>query len=116
MSVTQAEGRVQPNSPYSTDSDISAEQQAARDRAKAQQRKWMAANLGIRIVSLVIVLGGWEYVGRQINPVLFTYPTAVGAAAIKMIGSGELWQYLSQRLIVLGADWLLPSSSASPWV
>jgi len=103
MSVTQAEGRVQPNSPYSTDSDISAEQQAARDRAKAQQRKWMAANLGIRIVSLVIVLGGWEYVGRQINPVLFTYPTAVGAAAIKMIGSGELWQYLSQSLIVLGA-------------
>jgi len=103
MSVTQAEGRVQPNSPYSTDSDISAEQQAARDRAKAQQRNWMAANLGIRIVSLVIVLGGWEYVGRQINPVLFTYPTAVGAAAIKMIGSGELWQYLSQSLIVLGA-------------
>ena len=103
MSVTQAERRVQPNSPYSTDSDISAEQQAARDRAKAQQRKWMAANLGIRIVSLVIVLGGWEYVGRQINPVLFTYPTAVGAAAIKMIGSGELWQYLSQSLIVLGA-------------
>ena len=103
MSVSQAERRVQPNSPYSTDSDISAEQQAARDRAKAQQRKWMAANLGIRIVSLVIVLGGWEYVGRQINPVLFTYPTAVGAAAIKMIGSGELWQYLSQSLIVLGA-------------
>jgi len=103
MSVTQAEGRVQPNSPYSTDSDISAEQQAARDRAKAQQRRWMATNLGIRIVSLVIVLGGWEYFGRQVNPVLFTYPTAVGAAAIKMIGSGELWQYLSQSLIVLGA-------------
>jgi NitT/TauT family transport system permease protein len=103
MSVTQAERTIEPNAPYSTDSDISAEQQAARDRAKAQQRKWMAANLGIRIVSLVIVLGGWEYVGRQINPVLFTYPTAVGAAAIKMIGSGELWQYLSQSLIVLGA-------------
>lgn len=103
MSVTQAERRVQPDSPYSTDSDISAEQQVARDRAKAQQRKWMAVNLGIRIVSLVIVLGGWEYFGRQVNPVLFTYPTAVGAAAIKMIGSGELWQYLSQSLIVLGA-------------
>lgn len=103
MSVTQAERTIEPNAPYSTDSDISAEQQAARDRAKAQQRKWMAANLAIRIISLVIVLGGWEYFGRQVNPVLFTYPTAVGAAAIKMIGSGELWQYLSQSLIVLGA-------------
>jgi len=103
MSVTQAETRVPPRSPYPTDSDISAEQQAAQDRAKTQQRKWMAANVAIRIISLVLVLGGWEYFGRQVNPVLFTYPTAVARAAIKMIGSGELWQYLSQSLIVLGA-------------
>jgi NitT/TauT family transport system permease protein len=103
MSVTQAESRVPPHSPYPTDSDISAEQQAAQDRAKTQQRKSMAANVAIRIISLVLVLGGWEYFGRQVNPVLFTYPTAVARAAIKMIGSGELWQYLSQSLIVLGA-------------
>ena len=103
MSVTQAETRVPPRSPYPPDSDISAEQQAAQDRAKTQQRKWMAANVAIRIISLVLVLGGWEYFGRQVNPVLFTYPTAVARAAIKMIASGELWQYLSQSLIVLGA-------------
>ena len=103
MSVTQAESRVPPHSSYPTDSDISAEQQAAQERAKTQQRKSMAANVAIRIISLVLVLGGWEYFGRQVNPVLFTYPTAVARAAIKMIGSGELWQYLSQSLIVLGA-------------
>jgi len=103
MSVIQAESRVPPHSSYPTDSDISAEQQAAQDRAKTQQRKWRAANVAIRFISLVIVLGGWEYFGRQVNPVLFTYPTAVARAAIKMIGSGELWQYLSQSLIVLGA-------------
>ena len=102
MSVTQAESRVPLHSPYPTDSDISAEQQAAQDRAKTQQRKWRTANVAIRIISLLIVLGGWEYFGRQVNPVLFTYPTAVARAAIKMIGSGELWQYLSQSLIVLG--------------
>ena len=51
----------------------------------------------------LVVLGGWEYVGRQINPVLFTYPTAVADAAVKMIASGELWKYLSQSLIVLFA-------------
>jgi sulfonate transport system permease protein len=103
MSVTQAKSRAQRHSPSALDSDISAEQQAARYRAKAQQRNWMAANVAIRIVSLVVVLGGWEYFGRQINPVLFTYPTAVAMAAVKMIASGELWQYLSQSLIVLGA-------------
>ena len=103
MSVTQAEHRAPQQSTYPTDSDISAEQQAAYDRAKTQQHKWMAANIAIRITSLILVLGGWEYFGRQVNPVLFTYPTAVARAAIKMIGSGELWQYLSQSLIVLGA-------------
>src|SRR5919108_4338037 len=103
MSVTQTKSRAQRHSPSALDSDISADQQAARYRAKAQQRKWMATNVAIRIVSLVVVLGGWEYFGRQINPVLFTYPTAVAMAAAKMIASGELWQYLSQSLIVLGA-------------
>jgi NitT/TauT family transport system permease protein len=103
MSVTQAESEAQARSAAALDSDVSAEQQVARERAKSQQRKWMAANLAIRIVSLIAVLGGWEYFGRQVNPVLFTYPTAVGRAAVKMIASGELWQYLSQSLIVLGA-------------
>jgi ABC-type nitrate/sulfonate/bicarbonate transport system permease component len=103
MSVTQADSRVRPRSRSTVESELSAEQQAARNRAKAQQRKWTIVNIAIRIVSLVVVLGGWEYFGRQVNPVLFTYPTAVGRAAIKMIASGELWQYLSQSLIVLGA-------------
>jgi NitT/TauT family transport system permease protein len=103
MSVTRAESTAQPGSPSAIDSEVSAEQRAARERAKAQQRKWMAANIAIRIVSLIVVLGGWEYFGRQVNPVLFTYPTAVASAAVKMIASGELWKYLSQSLIVLGA-------------
>ena len=103
MSVTQAESTAQSGSPSAIDSEVSAEQRAARERAKAQQRKWMAANIAIRIVSLIVVLGGWEYFGRQVNPVLFTYPTAVASAAVKMIASGELWKYLSQSLIVLGA-------------
>jgi sulfonate transport system permease protein len=67
----------------------------------------MAANMAIRVVSLAVVLGGWEYFGRQVNPVLFTYPTAVARAAVKMIASGELWQYLSQSLIVLAAGLVL---------
>jgi NitT/TauT family transport system permease protein len=49
------------------------------------------------------VLSAWEYLGRNTNPILFTYPTAVAAAAAKMIASGELWKYLSQSLIVLFA-------------
>jgi|GraSoiStandDraft_34_1057297.scaffolds.fasta_scaffold12671_4 ABC-type nitrate/sulfonate/bicarbonate transport system permease component len=83
--------------------EIAAEQQAARQKAQAVQRRWTTTQIAIRIISLFVVLGAWEYLGRHINPVLFTYPTAVGSAAVKMIASGELWKYLSQSLIVLFA-------------
>src|SRR5213593_533993 len=103
MSVSQAKERVPVSLSLPEDKGLAAEQQAARERARAVQRRWMVANATIRVISLVAVLGGWEYFGRQTNPVLFTYPTAVTNAAVKMIASGELWKYLSQSLIVLFA-------------
>lgn len=101
MSMSNAEEGVTAGLTLSAHEELAAEQQAARERARAVQRRWTTAQIAIRIISLIVVLGAWEYVGRQINPVLFTYPTAVAAAAAKMIASGELWKYLSQSLIVL---------------
>jgi len=103
MSVTEVRDKSTSGPILSTAQELAAEQQAARERAQTVQRRWTTAQIAIRIISLVVVLSAWEYVGRQINPVLFTYPTAVGAAAVKMIASGELWKYLSQSLIVLFA-------------
>lgn len=104
MSISQVEQRrAAARAAVSTDGELAAEQQAAKERAQAVQRRWLLANAAIRVLSLVVVLGAWEYIGRQINPVLFTYPTAVANAAAKMIASGELWQYLSQSLVVLFA-------------
>lgn len=103
MSISKVEERTPAGPVLSADHELAAEQQAARERAQAVGRRSTAIHVAIRIVSLVVVLGGWEYLGRQTNPVLFTYPTAVANAAIKMIGSGELWKYLSQSLVVLFA-------------
>jgi sulfonate transport system permease protein len=103
MSISQTEKRSATAAALAAHDELAAEQQAARERAQAVQRRWTTAQIAIRIISLVVVLSAWEYVGRQINPVLFTYPTAVAAAAVKMIASGELWKYLSQSLIVLFA-------------
>jgi ABC-type nitrate/sulfonate/bicarbonate transport system permease component len=47
-----------------------------------------------------VVLVLWQVVGAQIDPILFTTPVAVFHAAVKMIGSGELWQYLAPSLLV----------------
>ena len=103
MSLTKAEEQSSAALATTVHQDLAAEQQAARDRARAVQRRWTIAQIAIRVVSLAVVLGAWEYLGRNTNPILFTYPTAVAAAAAKMIASGELWKYLSQSLIVLFA-------------
>lgn len=109
MSISQAQERNAAAPTNAAEKELAAEQQAAKERAQAVQRRWMVANAAIRVFSLVAVLSAWEYVGRQINPVLFTYPTAVASAAAKMIASGELWQYLSQSLVVLFAGLALSS-------
>lgn len=103
MGVSQTKERAAVSLSHREDEGLAAEQQAARERARAVQRRWTATNAAIRVISLVLVLTAWELIGRQINPVLFTYPTAVANAAGAMISNGELWRYLSQSLIVLFA-------------
>ena len=103
MSISRAENRTAAAPVVAADEELVAEQREARARAHVAQRRSKTIRIAIRIASLVVVLGGWEYFGRQTNPILFTYPTAVANAAVKMIASGELWKYLSQSLIVLFA-------------
>jgi len=103
MSIDRAEQTIATEAVISADEELAREQEAAGERARAAQRRSKMIRVAIRIGSLVVVLGGWEYFGRQTNPILFTYPTAVANAAVKLIASGELWKYLSQSLIVLFA-------------
>lgn len=42
------------------------------------------------ILSLLVVLGGWELVGRSINPLLFAPPSSIIAMFGELIESGEL--------------------------
>lgn len=42
------------------------------------------------ILSLVLVLGGWEVVGRSIDPLLFAPPSAVAATLASLLATGEL--------------------------
>ncbi len=100
MSISKTDQRIAGGASFA-DQELMREQEAARARAGALQRRAAIGRAVIRLVSLLVVLGGWEYFGRQTNPVLFTYPTAVAQAAVKIIASGELWKYLSQSLIVL---------------
>ena len=55
----------------------------------------------IRLLSLLVVLGLWEFYGRRVNPILFTYPVAIIRAFIGLVASGELQSYMKDSLLVL---------------
>jgi len=77
------------------------------DRSRAQQvaaarrRHKQIQTIVIRLISLTVVLGLWQFFGAQVDPVLFTTPSKIAVAAVTMIGSGELWTYLWPSLVVL---------------
>ncbi|MBV9175248.1 MAG: ABC transporter permease [Chloroflexi bacterium] len=81
--------------------DLAVEQSQAQRKAASDARARRLNVVAIRVVSIAVALGIWQLVGQQIDPVLFTTPTAVGAAAVSMIASGELWQYLAPSLMTL---------------
>ncbi|MCL4515702.1 MAG: ABC transporter permease [Firmicutes bacterium] len=66
-----------------------------------QIREFLSKDLTVRGISLVIVLSAWEVYGRSVNPILFTYPTAIVRAFVELAQKGELWRYGLQSLQVL---------------
>jgi NitT/TauT family transport system permease protein len=77
------------------------EQKKAAKAAADRRRKELYQSIVIRVISLICVLTLWQIVGARINPILFTTPWAIAWAAVDMIGSGELWQYLWPSLVVM---------------
>ncbi|HXP94659.1 MAG TPA: ABC transporter permease [Candidatus Binatia bacterium] len=86
---------------------VAADESDDRVRAKRvaadRARKRRLQSLGIQLISLIVVLTGWQIIGEHTNAALFTTPIAVVKAARDMIGSGELWRYLAPSLIVFSA-------------
>jgi NitT/TauT family transport system permease protein len=68
--------------------------------ARRRRRQWQI--IAIRLASVATVLSIWQVFGGRVDPVLFTTPAKVFAAATDMIASGELWTYLWPSLVVLG--------------
>ena len=61
----------------------------------------MSRPVKIRLISLVVVLALWEFYGRRVNPILFTYPLAIMRAFFGLVISGELQSYMKDSLLVL---------------
>jgi len=61
----------------------------------------MSRKLTVRLLSFIVVILLWEYFGRRINPILFTYPLAIAQAFVGLVASGELQSYMTSSLLVL---------------
>jgi NitT/TauT family transport system permease protein len=61
----------------------------------------------VRLLSLLVLLCVWEYVGRHTNPILFTFPSAVARAFIELLFSGELFSYIKESVLVLTYSFIL---------
>ena len=57
----------------------------------------------IRAASVTLFFLLWEIYGRRIDPILFTYPTAIAVALAQLLWSGELIRQLLVSLSALGA-------------
>jgi sulfonate transport system permease protein len=80
---------------------VSEDRERAQRVATSRRRRRQLQEIVIRFVSLTVVLGLWQVFGARVDPVLFTTPWAIAKAAVVMIGSGELWNYLWPSLVVL---------------
>lgn len=98
MTTTIEKGR----SANATEVDAAAEELAAP--ANSQSTLWT-----VRVASIVCVLIAWEVVGRRINPLFMSYPTAIARASVAMIADGELLKALLTSLQTLLVGFLTAS-------
>ena len=52
----------------------------------------------IRLVSVVTVIGAWEVLGRQVDPLFMSFPSAIAVSAAQLAASGELFTALASSL------------------
>jgi NitT/TauT family transport system permease protein len=68
-------------------------------------RRFLERPLGVwtvRLITAVIIFGGWELYGRSVNRALFAPPSRVVTAFVELaIESNELWVALADSLTVL---------------
>jgi ABC-type nitrate/sulfonate/bicarbonate transport system permease component len=63
----------------------------------------------VRLVSIVVTLLAWELLGRRINPLFMSYPTAIVHAGFIMAQNGELLGALASSLRTLLVGFLSAS-------
>lgn len=83
---------------------LATERKRLAQRAKLAhaKRRRRLAMWSVRLISLLIVLGVWQWYGSSVNPILFAPPTHIASEFGKLIGDGTLPKALLDSLRVFG--------------
>jgi len=96
-----AEAGTQPPAPVTTRTAASPPATSGKARRGPRRlnrkQRWL-----LQVASTVAILVAWEIYGRSVNPVIFTYPTAIARAFVDMLADGTLAQAALESLVVLG--------------
>jgi NitT/TauT family transport system permease protein len=94
-----ARTRIVTENAASLDADMPEDVEVLGPPPRARSLEWL-----VRLASIVLVIGSWEMLGRQVDPLFMSYPSAIARAAVVMIQSGELGAALlsSIQTLVIG--------------
>ncbi|HKI91752.1 MAG TPA: ABC transporter permease [Gaiellaceae bacterium] len=79
-----------------------AKRLANRERIRQSKRRVRIAAWSVRLASLAILLGIWEWYGSSVNPILFAPPSKIARAFVTLVQDGSLGHALVQSLTVFG--------------
>jgi ABC-type nitrate/sulfonate/bicarbonate transport system permease component len=79
-----------------------AKRAANRERIRRARTRRRLTMWGVRLASLAIVLGVWQWYGSSVNPILFAPPTKIAHAFGTLVSDGTLGRALVQSLTVFG--------------
>jgi ABC-type nitrate/sulfonate/bicarbonate transport system permease component len=94
---------VQKNLP-SGDSGVDAAVEDLTPAARSRNKAWI-----VRIASIVVVLSAWEILGRQVNPLFMSFPSAIAKAGVTLAANGELLVAFKSSMITLMLGFLIAS-------
>ena len=95
---TAAPGTGDANSVSGVEPEMELVSQDTEELAppSGNNRAWI-----VRIVSIIGVVGAWEVLGRQVDPLFMSYPSAIAVAGAHMVATGELLVGLASSLRTL---------------
>lgn len=95
MNIKAKAGEVK-NSTAGEDTDNTRSVEVLAPPARARSRIWI-----VRLLSIIVVLSAWEVLGRQVNPLFMSYPTAILRAGVALVQDGELVAAIKSSMTTL---------------